>query len=412
MKITKIEATNYKSFKHLETDFDDFTLIVGANAAGKSNLMSIFKFIKDIMVEGLDNAIAMQGGIEYLANANLPKGTPIHLSFNLELDKERWYVRKNATVAFSPRSFSYQFEIVPHLKGKNYNIGYDELKIDFEIFNRVKIEGSRKYEMVSTNEIQTCTIIKKSIHAKYEINGDNFRDIHFLLEDLYLAKNEILLYRLSYFLPPLFAEDNLIKVYDFDPQQLKRPCMVSTRKILESDGANLASVLQSVLKSKEEYQKFIRLLNNSLPFVKKLSVERNYDQSYAYKIGEKYSNKSFYANFLSDGTVSVIAIIISLYFQDKSDIVIIEEPERNIHPKLLGSVVQMAKDVATHKQVIFTTHNPEILNNSTLESIRFIHRDKDGFSIISKPSNSDRVKAFINNELGLSDLFLQNLLGE
>ena len=129
-------------------------------------------------------------------------------------------------------------------------------------------------------------------------------------------------------------------------------------------------------------------------------------------MGQKFSNNSFYALFLSDGTVSIIAIIIALYFQDKSEIVIIEEPERNIHPKLLGMVVQMAKDVAMQKQVIFTTHNPEILNNSTLESIRFIQRNKNGFSVVSTPANNERVKTFINNELGLSELFLLNLLGE
>ena len=413
MKITRLEARNYKSFEHLETDFNDFTLIVGANASGKSNLMSLFKFIKDIMLEGLENAIAMQGGLEYLANANSDKGAPISISFNLELDKEQWYMRKTADNAFtSPRSFSYRFEITPHLRGKSYNISYDELIVNFESAKREKIDGSRKFVMKNLKEFQTCTIIKKSTNAKYEIIGDEFRDIRFLLDELSRVKNEILLYRLSYFLPPLFAEENLIKVYDFDPQQLKRPCVISARKTLEADGANLAFVLQNVLKSKSEYQKFIRLLNNSLPFVTKLSVEQNYDQSYAYKLSEKYSNKSFYAQFLSDGTVSIIAIIIALYFQDKSEIVIIEEPERNIHPKLLGTVVQMAKDVAMQKQVIFTTHNPEILNNSTLESIRFIQRNKDGFSVVSTPASNERVKTFINNELGLSELFLLNLLGE
>ena len=53
MRITNITATNFKSFKEINVKLDDFTLIVGANAAGKSNLMSIFKFIRDIVNEGL-----------------------------------------------------------------------------------------------------------------------------------------------------------------------------------------------------------------------------------------------------------------------------------------------------------------------------------------------------------------------
>lgn len=412
MKITKIEATNYKSFNQLDVNFENFTLIVGANASGKSNLMSIFKFIKDIMVEGLDNAIALQGGIEYLAHANSPKGSPIKIAFTLSFDNEHWYMRKDTTRAYSPTEFSYQFEIAPNIRGRNYKVSYDELKINFEVFNREKNLKTKKYEMIRTHEYQTCTILKKTLHSKYEVHGDLYRDVDFLLEDLFRAKNEILLYRLSYFLPPLFAEENLIRVYDFDPQKLKRPCMVSARKILESDGSNLAATLQGIFKSKERYRKLIYLLRNALPFINKLEVEQKYDQSYSYKIGENYSNKSFYANFLSDGTVSIIAIIIALYFQDQSEIVIIEEPERNIHPKLLGAVVQMAKDVATNKQIIFTTHNPEILNNSNLETIRFVQRNKEGYSVVSKPANSKRVQTFIDNELGISDLFLQNMLGE
>ena len=50
IKITKISAKNFKSFKELNIDFSKFTVIVGANASGKSNFVRALKFIKDIMV--------------------------------------------------------------------------------------------------------------------------------------------------------------------------------------------------------------------------------------------------------------------------------------------------------------------------------------------------------------------------
>ena len=143
-----------------------------------------------------------------------------------------------------------------------------------------------------------------------------------------------------------------------------------------------------------------------------MKVDKNYDQSYSYKITETYSNKAFYSNFLSDGTVSVIATIIALYFDNRTYIVIIEEPERNIHPKLLSKIVEMAEDVSAKKQVIFTTHNPEILGNSKIENIRFIQRSSEGYSKVTIPANSLKVKKFIENELTIGDLFTQNLLGD
>ena len=67
------------------------------------------------------------------------------------------------------------------------------------------------------------------------------------------------------------------------------------------------------------------------------------------------------------------------------------------------------KDVTT--QVIVTTHNPEIVKHAGLENILLISRDKNGFSVISKPQEKEDVKIFLENELGIEELYVQNLLG-
>lgn len=95
--------------------------------------------------------------------------------------------------------------------------------------------------------------------------------------------------------------------------------MVSIRRLNE-DGSNLALVLRGILNTKEKRKKLTTLLNEFLPFVESITVENNLDKSVSYKLQEKYSNKSFHANFLSDGTVSVLAIIIALYFEAESNV--------------------------------------------------------------------------------------------
>ena len=69
--IKRIKATNFKSFENLDIELGKFNVLIGANASGKSNFVSIFKFLRDIVTSGLDNAISMQGGIEYLRNMNI-----------------------------------------------------------------------------------------------------------------------------------------------------------------------------------------------------------------------------------------------------------------------------------------------------------------------------------------------------
>jgi predicted ATPase len=92
-------------------------------------------------------------------------------------------------------------------------------------------------------------------------------------------------------------------------------------------------------------------------------------------------------------------------------LVIIEEPERNIHPYLISKVVNMMKDASKKKQIVITTHNPEILKHADLNDILLISRDKDGFSTISRPIEKEEIKKFLENEIGIEELYVQNLLG-
>ena len=102
-----------------------------------------------------------------------------------------------------------------------------------------------------------------------------------------------------------------------------------------------------------------------------------------------------------------MAILIALYFQD-SDIILIGEPERHIHPSLINQLMLMMESV--DKQVIITTHSPELLKYSELEDILFISRDENGFSDIKRIIDNDVVKPFID-ELGIDNVFVNDYLG-
>ena len=80
MLIKYLSVHNFKSLKEENIEFSPLTMLVGANASGKSNLINIFRFISNIATEGIDNAIALQGGIPYLSNVSLSKGEPIRIA--------------------------------------------------------------------------------------------------------------------------------------------------------------------------------------------------------------------------------------------------------------------------------------------------------------------------------------------
>ena len=70
----------------------------------------------------------------------------------------------------------------------------------------------------------------------------------------------------------------------------------------------------------------------------------------------------------------------------------------------------MMQNDVPNKQIIVTTHNPEMVKHTELENLLLVTRDEDGFSQITKPKNSERVKIFLENDMGLDSLFIDNLL--
>ena len=65
MRITHLAASNWRNFKNVEFDVGERLFVVGPNAAGKSNLLDVFRFLADIVGQGggLASAIERRGGL-------------------------------------------------------------------------------------------------------------------------------------------------------------------------------------------------------------------------------------------------------------------------------------------------------------------------------------------------------------
>ncbi len=66
-------------------------------------------------------------------------------------------------------------------------------------------------------------------------------------------------------------------------------------------------------------------------------------------------------NQLSDGTRRIFDIIYQV-MQNGSNLILIEEPENGVHPDQLYKLMDFFKEQAKEKQIIITTHSPEVLN--------------------------------------------------
>ena len=298
MYIKQITIHNFKSIEDAQIEFTPFTMLVGANAAGKSNIINVFRFIQSIIVDGLDNAIALQGGIQYVANANLPKGEKIEISFTIDLQNEKWMRHiQNSKFALRVQSIEYKFIIQPNKRGLGYHIDYDCVEISYDCFSydqsaakddryaELNIKYNTSFERRKSNSnIKTSYVISPETsdeNLKNILKKDNASSFFsFLVNE---EKNELMLTRIALLLPPVFSENTFIRIFDFDPRELKKSSSMASVKILDENGSNLASILQTILRSKEKNKKLTMLLRQFLPFVEAISIENNPDKSFLYK---------------------------------------------------------------------------------------------------------------------------------
>jgi predicted ATPase len=168
---------------------------------------------------------------------------------------------------------------------------------------------------------------------------------------------------------------------------------------------------KNLIDDPEKKRKLSNLLRDVLPFVEDFSVRKYMDVSLILTLRERYEKtRDLPASSLSDGTIAIFAMIIALYFEEKP-FIIIEEPVSHIHPFLVGRLMTMMKEASEKKQVMITTHSTEVVKHADLSDILLISRDNTGFSLISRPGDKEEVKAFLANEIGIEELYVQNLLG-
>ena len=66
MMIKRLKVKNWRNFRELNVPLRERQFVVGANASGKSNLLDIFRFLRDIVKAeggGLQKAVKDRGGV-------------------------------------------------------------------------------------------------------------------------------------------------------------------------------------------------------------------------------------------------------------------------------------------------------------------------------------------------------------
>jgi predicted ATPase len=403
--VQRLILRNFRSFKEVDMELRPLNIVVGANASGKTNLVQAFRFLRDIARHGLENAVALQGGAEYLTNLNSPGARECHIEivFTPQLTLRRVSTERAQDIRVDEIHHSLTIQTIR--KTKSVKIVEERVEIRYAV-----------PEANAANLLITRRGRIARVEAVPQIPPDLFLSRWLLLtkRPRFEVDQNISLIRLVPLLLRPFSflhYDESFVIYDFSPKLVKQAVPISSHLALSEDGANLPLIVQQILRSPRRRNRLLRLLQMVLPYIKQLSVTTG--QHVSLQIQETYfDRRTLPAALLSDGTVEMVALIVAMFFSPfNPQLLIFEEPDRNLHPGVMSALMALFHEASENTQILITTHNPALVRQAEVSDLLLIERDSEGNSVLKRPADSQSVRIFLEEQLGLDYLLTQNLLG-
>ena len=341
--ITSLRLVNFKNFADETLRVGPFTVIVGANASGKSNIRDAFRFLHGI---GRGYTLAEILGGKYGGGG-----------------QREWEPIRGAAsevVRFGRPQFSLEvgFELNDTEKHYSIEIGYEPA--GYSIFQFLK-------EKLTSDEE---TIFNISMNL-----SDEGRPI--LLQERKAVRCEIL---------DLFAN---MRFLEPSPDRMREPSFPGAN-ILGDSGENLPPVLEGICSDPKRKETLADWLSELTPMdVADFDFPRDPSGRIHLMICEK-NDRKVSAYSASDGTLRFLAMLAVLLGENPKGLYFFEEIDTGIHPARQWLLLELIEKQAAKNniQIITTTHAPDLLtfvNDSTFENMSVVCRLEDSHDSIIRP---------------------------
>jgi predicted ATPase len=181
---------------------------------------------------------------------------------------------------------------------------------------------------------------------------------------------------------------------------------------LSQNGDNLPNVIQYLQdRHPDRLGEIFASLKRRIPRLEKLLATQMPDGRLLLQLKDEPFDEPILSRFVSDGTLKLFAYLTVLYDPSPASIVAIEEPENQLHPRLLSMLAEEAREAAARSQVLVTTHSPEFANAVQPRELWMIHRAEDGFAQATRASDIVKIQAMKGAGGLLGDLWMEGYFG-
>lgn len=352
--ITSITIRGYKSIRSLE-DFElrQMNLLIGANGAGKSNFISLFRMLAELFEQRLQVFVQEQDGPDALLFGTRKRTE--------QLEAELYFGRNG-----------YRFALVP--AGKRLIFAREETYFSGDF------AGDVWHPLSSGHE-----------EARLPASKDSFAPF---------VRTAVTAWRIYHF-------------HDTSTSSpIRQAQAVRDNLRLKPDAGNLAAFLR-LLRERypPHYQKIVEIVRRVAPFFGDFVYREEPGEQIELEWREVDDPDTVRGpRQLSDGTLRFICLAtLLLQPEDLRPVtILIDEPELGLHPFALSVLAALLRQASERCQLIVSTQSVELVNEFAPEDIVVVSR-RDGASALER-LDAERLQEWLE-DYALGDLWKMNVLG-
>lgn len=354
--VRSLTVTGYKSIRELRGfELRNLNVLIGANGAGKSNFISLFRLLSEMYEQRLQLFVQTQGGPDAM------------LHFGRQTTE-----RLLAEFYFEPNG--YKFDLVPT------NDNRLVFEWEWSWFGGVYWPAN-SHELLGKGHDESKLKEAKDRYSPY-------------------VRNSVSSWRVYHF-------------HDTSERaKVKQTHATNDNLRLKIDAANLAAYLRMLRENHQDfYQRIVNTIRLVAPFFDDFVYRPGKSESIELEWTQKGNpDTPLKAHLLSDGTLRFMCLVTLLLqpIELLPDTILIDEPELGLHPYAIAVLAEIFQQVAEIRQLIVATQSVELVNELAPEDIVVVDQE-NGASIFRR---------FTQNELSgwleqyaMGELWKRNILG-
>ena len=357
--LTSLRLRNFKSFADAQASFGPLTLLAGANASGKSNVLDALRLLRGLSVEMLSLDRALQGVPREWPGIRGGLHEVVRSGANAFALESTWRV-PSAEMAGAARTLEYSIECTVSPNPLVRRERLQEAGRRFPIFEveapvEIEVEGIRQLEQRVSQWGDDASTPEKTYRRRA---GADMRSSELLSWPVFSPRSE----RIKEAVRRLKETLERIQLLDVVPAAMREYVPQAMQELGES-GENLSAILWQLCQDAAQKKGWVDWLAELCsPELADIDFSVTDEGDVMLRLVEKDGSRVS-ARSLSDGTLRFLAELVALRTAPEGSVILLEELGRELHPSRVHLLVEYLESITEQRgvQVIATTHSPLVL---------------------------------------------------